>query len=163
MHFKLNNSFIGIYVILFILHNINIVFYSKVLSGGWFWLAGHQHHSVTTPQGKSNLLYTFHLFTTISWEHSALPLRESHQTTLKTYLWNARNIGSELICFYTLYYIKNYNSDKLSNSTAEKIKTVSSKIILCSILVRYFNQNTLPGPAERRKLWTNAASHRRAP
>ena len=53
--------------------------------------------------------------------------------------------------FYTLYYIKNHNSGKLSNSTVVKIKTVSSKIILCSISARYFDQNTLLGPAERRK------------
>lgn len=67
MHFKLNNSFIGIYVINQILHNLNIGFIENIVfRTGDFGSRAIEHLSVTTPQGKSNLLYTFHLFTTIS-------------------------------------------------------------------------------------------------
>ena len=41
-HFKLNNSFIGIYVFFAVYHNINVVFRRKVLSLQAIWLADHR-------------------------------------------------------------------------------------------------------------------------
>lgn len=160
MHFKLNNSFIGIYVILLILHNINIVFYSKVL-WGWVILARGSSNTTRWPLRRGRVtFYTPSIFSQPFFLRTPSPSPAGASPNNPNNLSMKRSEHRfRTDCFYTLYYIKNYNSDKLSNSTVEKIKTVSSKIILRSILVRHFNQNTLLGPAERRKLWTNAASH----